>query len=470
MPLRVAARELREELPRLDALSAGDQRADLRTVFSWSYRALPHRTARFFRHLALHPGPALSAESAASLAGTGMAEVRRHLRELTSASLLSQDAEGRYVLHDLVRAYGTELVELEGDDRIGVEIRLLDYLCHYAHDASHVLDSRPRKDLADPPAPGVVRVGTRDREEALDWFRQEEATVAAALRTLEDPRLLRHRTDLVDDWVSYYAVKGRWSEEIAVRTIGVEASRLLDEPVALSKNCAHLARALAEAGRLEEADAQVRTMLALLDRLDAAQRAATERSIGWVRGRQGRHTDALHHARNALALFRALGDEAREARELNAVGWYLALLGEHREAIAMCEAAIPLLRRTGNRRSEADTWDSIGYARQRLGDLDTAIADYETSLRLYAEVLDDYNQAEVLDHLASAHTERGDPDRARRSWTRAADLLTPFTTPAPPTCAPRPSPCPGPRTRPCRTRTPGQPDRKDGKRHRRKTR
>ncbi|WP_338692865.1 NB-ARC domain-containing protein [Streptomyces sp. Q6] len=69
MPLRLAAREMRRTQPRLDALATDDRRADVRAVFSWSYRALTDETARFFRHVCLHPGPAVSAEAAASLAG-----------------------------------------------------------------------------------------------------------------------------------------------------------------------------------------------------------------------------------------------------------------------------------------------------------------------------------------------------------------------------------------------------------------
>ncbi|WEP00889.1 tetratricopeptide repeat protein (plasmid) [Streptomyces sp. FXJ1.172] len=424
VPLGLGVRELREARPRLDALSADDRHVDVRAVFSWSYRALTPATARFFRHLALSPGPSVSAEAAASLAGAELAAARRELRALTSANLLSRDADGRYVLHDLVRAYGTELVEQEGDDRFGAERRLMDYLRHNASAAGRVLDSHPGPEAPGSLTAGVIRVAVDSREEALEWFRREEATVTAALHALDDPRLLRYRMNLTADWVSYYSVMGRWADEIAAKQIGLEAALVLDDPTAIASNCAALARALAESGQIDEAEAQVGLMLAQLPRLDPAQQAATERSIGWVRGRQGRHTEALHHARRALTLYRRLGNRGAAARELNAVGWYLTLLGDHRQAIAMCEEAIPILRETGNRRSEAATWDSIGHARQRLGELDAAIADYQRSLRLYEEVLDAYNQAEVLDHMASAHLEHGDGAQARASWARAAELLT----------------------------------------------
>lgn len=428
VPLRLGVRELRETRPRLDALSAGDRRVDVRAVFSWSYRALTPESARFFRYLAVHPGSAVSAEAAASLAGVRMAVARRCLRELTSASLLSRDADGRYVLHDLVRAYGTELIEHEQDDRFGAEARLVDYLRHNAHTANQFL-ARITSEPTHPTAPGVVLVAIDGREEALEWFRQEEPAVAAALRSMDDPRLLRFRMNLTHDWVSYYSVMGLWTEEIEAKRIGLDAALMLDDPAAIARNSASLARALAETGQVDEADEQVDLMLRQLHRLDPAQRAATERSIGWVRGRQKRHTEALHHARKSLEIYRTLGDDAAAARELNAVGWYLALLGRYREAIAMCEEAIPLLQNCGNLRIEAAAWDSIGYARQRLGDLDAAITEYQKSLQLYGEAFDGYNQAEVLDHLATAQLEQGDSAQARASWMQAADLMGAIDSP-----------------------------------------
>ncbi|MFE7401612.1 ATP-binding protein [Streptomyces sp. NPDC057557] len=427
MPLRLAARELAEA--RLDTLSAGDRRADVRAVFSWSYRALTPDTARFFRYLAFHPGPAVSAEAAASLAGAEMTVARRHLGELTSASLLSRDADGQYMLHDLVRAYGTELAEQEQDDRSAAETRLLDYLRHNAHAANHFLDNRRGIEPTGRPVPGAVRVAIGNREEALDWFGQEEPTVAAALRSLDDPRLLRHRMHLTLDWQTYFAVMGRWAEEMTIQRIGLDVALVLDEPVAVTRNCAGLASALARTGHVDEADEHVDLILRQLHRLSPAERAFAERSVGWVRSRQERYTEALDHSERALALFRTLGDSGAVGRELNAVGWYRAMLGDHRAAVASCEEAIPLLRESGNRRDEAATWDSLGYARHCLGDLDAAIADYRTSLRLYEEVLDPYNQAEVFGHLARVQLERGGHAQARESWIRAADLLKAIDSP-----------------------------------------
>jgi tetratricopeptide (TPR) repeat protein/transcriptional regulator with XRE-family HTH domain len=423
MPLRLSVRELRQTLPRLDALSADDQTVDVRAVFSWSYRALTPDTAHFFRHLTVHPGSALSAEAAASLAGTAMPAARRHLRELTTANLLSRDADGRYVLHDLIRAYGVELLEEGDDDRFAAETRLLQYLCDNAYTANRFLDTRPRIEPTDIPAAGAVQVTIDDRTEALDWFRQEELAFAAVLPVMVDPRLLRYRVKLTHDWQTYLAVSGRWTEQISAQRVGLAAALVLDDPIAIARNGVGLASALAQTGQADDADEQVDLIVKQVPRLPAAEQAYAERSIAWVRGCQARYDEALHHTERALELFRTLGDHGGIARELNAVGWWRAMLGDYEEAVAMCRQAVPLLQEAGNRRDEAATWDSIGYARQRMGDVEGAVEDYQKSLRLYGEVFDPFNQAEVLDHLATAQHEQGDTESARANWTRAADLL-----------------------------------------------
>ena len=64
--------DLRDESGLWDALTAeGDDDTDaVRTVFAWSYRALPEPAARLFRLLGLHPGNDFGLPAATALAGT----------------------------------------------------------------------------------------------------------------------------------------------------------------------------------------------------------------------------------------------------------------------------------------------------------------------------------------------------------------------------------------------------------------
>ncbi|MFD7985390.1 ATP-binding protein [Kitasatospora indigofera] len=423
LTLGVAAEELAHSRSRLDMLSTDDPHTDVRAAFSWSYDALEPAAARFFRHLTVLPGPAFSAEAAASTAGEPMATARRLLRELSTAGLLARGAGGHFVLHDLVREHACDLLDRERDDRFAAELRLLDYLRHNARGAVRALETRPVLEMEQPPTPGIVLLPFDSREQANAWFEQEVRTMLAALRRTEDPRLLHFRLGLSQDCMPYFSAQGQWANEIAMQQLGLDAALLLDDPAGVSSAAAALARALAETGQGEEADRLLGLVGQQLDRLPPPGRADALRSIGWVRGRQRRYEEALDNARRALTIYRTLSNPNLVARELNAVGWYLALLGRHREAVASCREALPLLQETGNRFSEAATRDSIGYALYHLGELREAVSHFEISLALYEEVLDRYNQAEVLDHLALAQRDLGDAGAARESWLRAADLL-----------------------------------------------
>jgi DNA-binding SARP family transcriptional activator len=93
---------------RLDGLDAGEDRADVRAVLSWSYRQLPDDAAGAFALTGLHPGDNLDAHAAAALTGTTAGQARKVLGQLHRASLLQAAGPGRYGMHDLLRAYARE--------------------------------------------------------------------------------------------------------------------------------------------------------------------------------------------------------------------------------------------------------------------------------------------------------------------------------------------------------------------------
>lgn len=121
---RVAARsnqalaELTEQLvnerDRLDTLAInGDAISSVRTVLSWSYRALPPEPRHMFRLLGLLPYPDISVSAAAVLADVTMPEARRLLDTLANLHLLEETMRDEYQAHDLLHAYAAELVSAE---------------------------------------------------------------------------------------------------------------------------------------------------------------------------------------------------------------------------------------------------------------------------------------------------------------------------------------------------------------------
>jgi hypothetical protein len=156
-PLRVLAEELHDQTTRLDALDAGELPLNLRAVFDSSYHALTTDAAILFGLLGLALGPDISQAAAASLIGLPMTEVRKLLRELESAHLMTQPAPGRYRMHDLLRLYAADQAHHhQPDDMRGTAIRrLIDFYLHtaFAAERAHRLRQPPTRPPRPSPAP-----------------------------------------------------------------------------------------------------------------------------------------------------------------------------------------------------------------------------------------------------------------------------------------------------------------------------
>ena len=164
-PLAAFVGELRDTHRRLDALTTGEPAADVRVVFSWSYRTLTPASARLFRLLSVHPGPDISLLAAAGLAGRDPDPTRHALDELTRAHLIIEHAPGRYSVHDLLRAYAADQAHAQESDveREAALRRVIDFYLHTACGADHLLAPHRAPIRLDPPRSRPPRSRPRTR-------------------------------------------------------------------------------------------------------------------------------------------------------------------------------------------------------------------------------------------------------------------------------------------------------------------
>ncbi|MFE6698816.1 BTAD domain-containing putative transcriptional regulator [Streptomyces sp. NPDC057718] len=87
----------------------GDGRSTVRSAFELSYRTLPDEARRMFRLLGQLPGPELTVDAAAALAGSTPAASAALLARLADAHLVREKA-GRFALDVLLRSYARELI------------------------------------------------------------------------------------------------------------------------------------------------------------------------------------------------------------------------------------------------------------------------------------------------------------------------------------------------------------------------
>jgi DNA-binding SARP family transcriptional activator/tetratricopeptide (TPR) repeat protein len=425
-PLAALAAQLSDGQGSLDTFATGDPGSELRTVFSWSYRALTAGAARMFRMLGLHPGPEISAAAAASAAGLPVRQAGPLLAELTRAHLIEEAAPGRYTTHDLLSAYAAELVGRHdpAGQRQAATRRLLDHYLHTAYAANHLIRS-PGDPAGLAPAQAGVTVGKlASLGEALGWLAAEHQVLPGMVEEAAGMGLPAHASQLAWSLTAFLDRQGRPLDMIEVqRTALAAAQKAADRP---GQSRAHhgLALAYLEMGRLDESVRQLWSALDLAAGLgDLAGQARAHTSIAFVRGQQGHLADAVVHAERALGLYREAGFPGGQARALNNAGWAYAQAGDHRRALEYCQEGLGLLTGLGDQQGQAVTLDSLGYVHEKLGDHRRAVECYGSAAALGRETGGRAVEAQALLHMGDNYCAIGDQDAARTAWRSAQVIL-----------------------------------------------
>jgi DNA-binding SARP family transcriptional activator/Tfp pilus assembly protein PilF len=407
----------------LDAFSTGDTTTDVRAVFSWSYRALSLGAQRLFRLLALHPGPELGRPAAASLTGLPAGQVKPLLAELVQSHLITEHLPGRYTLHDLLRAYATELAGQ--DEQPAATRRMVDHYLHTAHTAAVLLDPHRYRVTPEPPSPGVTPEALADREQAQVWFTTEHPVLLAVAAIADRAGLDTLAWQFTTATAVYLYRRGHYPAMVESQDIALRAAQRLADPAMQARSQRTIAYPLVLLGRLDEAAAHLERALELSRDLDdPIAMAYVHLAFSDLRDAQGsdRHV-TIDHARQALDLFETGGNRTGQARALNVIGWEYSQLGDYQQALATCRRALALQEEIGDRHDQSIAWDSIGYIHHQLGDYPQAIASYQQALALLRGYGDRLNEAETLDHLGDSYQAVGQPDDARTVWRDATTIL-----------------------------------------------
>ncbi|MFK3984263.1 BTAD domain-containing putative transcriptional regulator [Micromonospora sp. NPDC050397] len=352
LPLSAVVSAVSAPSARLDALSSVDSSDDVRSVFSWSYHALNPSTAQVFRALAVHPGPGISLESVASVAGVGRQQARRLLMELVTANLLDESQSGRYVLHDLLRAYAAELLD-EDRERPEYERRLI---AHYLHSvrAAYARHHRQPVGTVDEPPSDVTPESFDGVSQAAAWYARERSALWAAI-------------DLT-----------------LTHGLGRDAAAMVLAASAPGSNSI-------PAGRTQ-------TVLTILDMVSVLGEPLTEaellRTIGEVFAPL---PQADEYLRRALSIFEGAGDLAGQADVLRNLAVLSLSRGDHDDANAYGERSVILARQTGRQELLAVSLLTLTSARLRSDRFEAGTQAADEGLAIAI--------AKQLDHLKISYAQ-----------------------------------------------------------------
>ncbi|MFE6049357.1 ATP-binding protein [Kitasatospora sp. NPDC056446] len=395
--------DLRDESALWDALSVGeDGDADaVRTVFAWSYRALPDRVARLFRLLGLHPGPDFGLHAAAALAGLAPNRTRQLLDALVGAHLVEQSAPDRYQFHDLLRAYATDQAQREETpaQRRAALRRVLDWYLHTADAAQQWLRPAEARLPLDPvglvadavagsednagTAEGVRPTAFADYNAAVDWAERERANLLQAVHTADAAGEDRRTWQLAAVLWNAQAPSAPGADWLAAGRVGLAAAQRLG---------------------------------------DDRARALLLTDLGMGCTRTNALGDSLEYHRQALALWRELGDRLNEAHSLNLLGLVHLHRRQLAEAVRYFEQALAGFRPQGEAHWEATTLANLAGTHYRAGRLPQASAAVDEALTTHRALENRRGEGNALRLLSDIRREDGDPAGALAAANTAVGI------------------------------------------------
>ncbi len=140
------------------------------------------------------------------------------------------------------------------------------------------------------------------------------------------------------------------------------------------------------------------------------------RKTGWLLHMAGRHTEALEHYEQALAIAREVGDRRGEGITLGNLAPLHRAQGRLPEATEHYKRALAIAREVGDRRSEGVTLGNLfwlGYEQGRIPE------EREQALAIACEVGDRRNEGIILGNLGWLHREQGRIPEALEHYKQA---------------------------------------------------
>jgi DNA-binding SARP family transcriptional activator len=355
----------------------------VRAVFDQVLASLDDATRHLFLLMGAAPATFFDAHAAARLTGQQPDEARQRMTRLVHAHLVAPTADGRYGMHDLLRAYARDQAsELTDEDRQAALGRLYD---HYAAAARAAVDASAGRPLNHPELLlGRTSWTPLDASDAAGWLDAEHGNLLAVAADLTGGGPPRHTVALsaiLADWLSD---KGHTADALTLHRQAITAATAVgDEP--------------------RSADAR--------------------RRLGNIYWLQGRYDDAEAAFEAALSVVERHDDPLRIALTLNSLGGAAILKGDNRAAQDYFSRALRGFQHAGARLNAAHALGNLGSAAWALGEFRQAREYHELSLAIFSELKVDGDVARAYGNLGKVHRQVGAYPESRDCQERALALF-----------------------------------------------
>jgi DNA-binding SARP family transcriptional activator/tetratricopeptide (TPR) repeat protein len=415
------ADELRDTTHLLSLGDDGDgSESSIRTVFSWSYRALAPDEQRMFQLLGLHVGPDIGLEAAAALAGCDADTARRVLDALVHANLLTQPhSRNRYQLHDLIRRYACECAKTVA--RAPAEARLYDFYLHTAINADRtVFPFRPDHPTGQP-TEGVTALEFDSDELAMGWCVRERANLMSLIHHAARQGLHEYALRLPATSGEILQRLGYYDDVLTALGIATRAARSLRDIEGEADTVSNLGFVHILLRDFAAAEACIRAAGDLYERIDnVVGSAMVLHYLARLRVAQGRVRDGIDLNLAALTKLRGCGFEGLEVIMLYRLGEAHRHAGDLGAATSYCRDGLWLAEKLADERGQALCLTELGAIGFESGDLVLARGNCGRALVVHERLHDHEQAGKTYNILADIHRAEGDLAEAERCARRAA--------------------------------------------------
>ncbi|WP_131740049.1 ATP-binding protein [Actinomadura roseirufa] len=419
--------DLRDDSLIWDALSLSEDSAGeaVRTVFTWSYRALSADAARMFRLLGVNPGTDLGLPAAAALAAVPVRTARRALDLLSGGFMVTASAPGRYQLHDLLKAYAlTEARTNDSPDALQAAIRRLSaWYTSTVEQAVRALASGDAVDvrLNEPGIPPPLTFTSPAA--AHEWFELERPNLVAAARSALEHRQADAAWSLSMATSPIHMHYFTFDDWAAMSDVAVAAAEVIGDPLRQAAALANRGRYLFRRGLLADARrSHDRALQLRQENGDTRVVCESLNALGLVCLRTRELPRAIDLFSRAAAGFESLANPrwAALARS-NAVEAHLEL-GDAARALTLASGLPDIFQRLDDHASYGNVHWLIAWGERLAGDLEAAAASIAVALGVAEEAGNRIWEGFWLIEAARVHRAAGALDEAMNCCVLAASL------------------------------------------------
>ena len=355
-----------------------------------------------------------------------LSEARRVLIELAEAHLITEHAPGRFVLHDLLRAYAAELAGAEETEhtRQTARTRLFDYYLAASAAAMDALlpAERDRRPGAAAGAAPAQTFGSAATAEA--WLDADRATLVSIAKFAAEYGWPGQAIQFAGTLFRYLDRGGHHADAHALHSSALHAAHQAGDLVAQADALRHLGAGAWWQSRYGEAEDFFRQALELYRAIgDQLGEAKTLDNLGLVLSSRGYCQQAINYRTQALAIFQQQGDLLGQARTLDNLGAVLQQCGRYEEAAVNHDHARALFQRLGDHIAAAMTLDNLGTILYRQGRYQQAADHHREAITALGAASHRNGKAEALDNLGCPSRPRGPAGSSGLASASPGDLL-----------------------------------------------